>query len=43
MKTIEELEREAYIKGDVETAKLYAQIIDLHREIYDLEDELEAV
>jgi hypothetical protein len=41
MKTIEELEREAYIKGDVEKAKLYAQVVDLQREVYMLEDELE--
>ena len=42
-KTIEELEREAYISGDVEKAKLYAQVIDLQREIYYLEDELQEV
>ena len=41
MKTIEELEREAYIKGDVETAKLYAQIDKLQREVDDLEFKLE--
>jgi hypothetical protein len=31
MKTYKELEREAYINGDVELAKLYAKLDDLQR------------
>ena len=41
MKTIEELEREAYITGDVKTASFYAQIDDLQRQVDSLEEELE--
>lgn len=37
MKTLDELEREAYIKGDVELANLYAELIDSVDEIETLE------
>jgi hypothetical protein len=32
MKTYEELERDAYMSGNVEMAKLYAKLIDAERE-----------
>jgi hypothetical protein len=40
-KTIKELEREAYINGDIEKAKLLGEMEDKDKIIYDLEDQLE--
>lgn len=39
MKTYKELEREAYIKGNTELAKLYAELDDVEQEL-DTYDEL---
>ena len=41
MKTLEDLEREAYITGDVELADLYAQLIDAQEELSNFEDNYE--
>ena len=37
---LKQAERHAYISGDTEKAALLAAIIDLHREVDDLEDKL---
>jgi hypothetical protein len=37
MRKYEELEREAYINGDVELAKLYAELIDAKRNSLDID------
>ena len=41
MKTTEELEREAYITGDLDKAKLLAKIDELERNVDDLEYRIE--
>ena len=40
MKTIEELEREAYISGNTAHADLLARIVELEGEVENLEDQL---
>lgn len=37
MKTYEELEREAYITGNTELAKVYAELVDVEHELDALE------
>jgi hypothetical protein len=34
MKTYKELERDAYMSGNVEVAKLYAKLIDAQHDLY---------
>ena len=40
MKTYEELEREAYITGNTELAKLYAELYDVSRSLKAYKDRL---
>ena len=39
MKTYKELEREAYMAGDTQLAKLYADIEDVERELQERDEE----
>jgi hypothetical protein len=40
MKTYKELELEAYMSGDIQLAKLYANIEDVERELQEYDEDL---